>query len=175
MNIGYCIICHRNTNILRTTIEILSKGNNNIYLHVDKKADIDDFYEYIDKVNFSEERIDVSWGRYSQIECMLILLKVAAKDNCDYICLLSGDCLPLKNSEEIKEFFTENKGKEFIGIQKKCNKEELENNIKYEHNALYLKKNRNALEAIISKIQSKVKPLKISEVYKLLPKLYGKV
>ena len=172
MKIGYCIICHRNTNILRTTIEILCKGNNQIFLHVDKKSDIQDFHEYENKVHFTPFRMDVKWASYSQIESMLILLKEAAKVDCDYICLLSGDCLPLKSSEDIKNFFLENKGKEFVGIQKKPNEIELENNIKYEHDDLYLKRNKNILESIHFKIQRLVKPLKISKGYKSLPKLY---
>jgi len=172
LEIGYCIICHRNTNILRTSIEILSNGNNDIYLHVDKKADINDFYEYKNKVHFIEERIDAVWGGYTLIECTLILLKQAAKLNYDYICLLSGDCLPLKNNDEIKDFFEKNKGNEFIGIQNDCDENELENNIKYEHNDLFFKKNKNVLESIILKIQYKSKLLKINENYRLLPKLY---
>lgn len=60
MHIDYCIICHRNTNILRTTIEILSKANNDIFLHVDKKANIKDFNEYKNTVYFTGERIDVT-------------------------------------------------------------------------------------------------------------------
>lgn len=171
MKIGYCIICHRNTNILRTTIEILSNGDNDIYLHVDKKADINDFYEYKNKVHFIEERIDIRWGEYSLVECTLRLLKEATKVD-DYVCLLSGDCLPLKNSDEIKDFFIKNNGSEFIGIQKDCDENELENNVKYEHNNLFFKKNKNIFESIIFKIQYKAKLFKISEDYKLLPRLY---
>ena len=68
-------------------------------------------------------------------------IKGSKKMNCDYMCFLSGDCLPLKNSNEIEEFLIKNRNKEFIGIQKHHNKNELENNIKYEHNGLYFKRN----------------------------------
>ena len=172
MEIAYCIICHRNTNILRTTIEILFKGNNNIYLHVDKKANIEDFYEYKEKVHFMEPRIDITWASYSQIEATLLLLSEVAKIKYDYVCLLSGDCLPLKNSDQIKDFLTKNNGKEFIGIQKKPDVVELENNIKYEHSDLYLKREKNILESIMFKIQRNVTSPKINSGYKLLPRLY---
>jgi len=172
MEIGYCIICHKNSNILRTSIDVLSKGNNNIYLHVDKKADIKEFEEYKDIVHFTPDRIDVTWASFSQIECMLLLLKQAVKMNNDYICLLSGDCLPLKSNDEIKKFFVNNNGNEFIGIQKDCNKKELENNIKYEHKGLCFKRKKSVLESIAFKIQNRLKPLKVSKGYKLLPKLY---
>ncbi|MCB2293944.1 beta-1,6-N-acetylglucosaminyltransferase [Clostridium algoriphilum] len=172
MEIAYCIICHRNTKILRTTIGILSNGNNNIYLHVDKKADIKDFNEYKNKVNFIEGNIDVTWASYSQIECMLLLLREASRKKYDYICLLSGDCLPLKNNNEIKDFFSKNNGKEFVGIQKECNRNELENNIKYEHKGLCFKRNKSVLQSIVFKIQSKIIPLRRSKGSKMLPKLY---
>lgn len=172
MQISYCIICHRNTNVLRTTIDILWKGNNNIYLHVDKKANIDDFSEYKNKVDFTPHRIDVTWASYSQIECMLILLEQAVKSDPDYVCLLSGDCLPLKNSDEIKDFMSKNNGNEFIGIQKIPNKVELENNIKYEHDGLYFKRKKNVLESVIFKMQNMITPLKITKGYKLLPELH---
>lgn len=172
MDIAYCIICHKNTNILRTTIEILWQGNNSIYLHIDKKANIDDFYEYTDKVHFMQHRIDITWASYSQIEATLLLLKQVARKNYDYVCLLSGDCLPLKNSEQIKEFLITQKGKEFIGIQNKPDASELENNIKYEHSDLYLKRHKNVLQSIMFKIQRHVEPPKINPGYKLLPRLY---
>jgi len=172
MQIGYCIICHRNTNILRTTIDILFKGDNNIYLHVDKKANIDDFYEYKNKVIFVENRIDVTWASYSQIECMITLLKAAAEMKNDYICLLSGDCLPLKNSEEIKDFFIKNSGSEFIGIQKEPDLNELENNVKYEHSKLSFVRKKNVLQSIKFKIQNSTTTAKINKSYKLLPKPY---
>lgn len=61
MNIAYCIICHNNNNILKTTINQLNT-NNNIYLHIDKKSDLNDFKEYENKVNLIKERVDVRWG-----------------------------------------------------------------------------------------------------------------
>jgi len=172
MDIAYCIICHKNTNILRTTVDILGKGNKDIYIHVDKKANIEDFYEYKDKVHFIKERIDITWASYSQIEATLLLLKEVVKKAYDYVCLLSGDCLPLKNSDEIKEILTKNKGKEFIGIQKKPDELELENNIKYEHSDLYLKRYKSILESVMFKIERQVAVPKLNSWYKLLPKLY---
>ncbi|MBZ9689221.1 beta-1,6-N-acetylglucosaminyltransferase [Clostridium estertheticum] len=167
MDIAYCIICHKNTNILRTTIEILWQG-----IHVDKKANIEDFYEYTDKVHFMEERIDITWVSFSQIQATLLVLKEVAKKTYDYVCLLSGDCLPLKNSDEISEFLIKHKGKEFIGIQKKTDANELENNIKFEHSNLYLKRYKSVLESIKFKIQRHVGSPKINPGYKSLPSLY---
>ena len=145
MKIAYCIICHKNTNILRTTIKTLTSGND-IYLHIDKKANIVDFEEYKNDVYYIEQRIDVRWGSYSQIQCMLVLLNEARKSDCDYICLLSGDDLPLKSSVKIRELFDRNRGKEFIGIQKKFDESQLEIRLKYEHSNLSIKRSKNIFE-----------------------------
>jgi hypothetical protein len=174
MNIAYCIICHRNTNILRTTIKILSKDND-IFLHVDKKTNISDFDEYKNYVFFIKQRIDIRWGGYSQIESMLELLNEARKGEYDYICLLSGDDLPLKNSSEIKEIFEENRGKEFIGIVKDFDgiKLQLEDRLKYKHSSLSIKRTKNNFEELIAIIQKKLKLSNtINKYYKMLPPLY---
>ena len=102
----------------------------------------------------------------------MLLLNEVAKKSYDYVCLLSGDCLPLKNSEDIKDFFIKNSGKEFIGIQDKPDEVELENNIKYEHSNLYLKRNKNILDSIMFKIQRNVATPKINSGFELLPELY---
>ena len=171
MKIAYCIICHRNTNILRTSIKTLS-SDNDVYLHVDKKANIVDFEEYQHNVSYIKERVDVRWGGYSQIESMLVLLNESRKKDYDYICLLSGDDLPLKSSNKIKEIFEKNRGKEFIGIQKNFDKNQLEDRLKYEHSPLSLKKNKNFFEEKIITMQNKLKLTKLNKYYKLLPSLY---
>ena len=76
MNICYGIITHKNTNILKNTIDLLHKDNK-IILHVDKKSNIDTFKEYSKKVDIIEDRVNVQWGMYSQIECTLSILKNA--------------------------------------------------------------------------------------------------
>lgn len=171
MNIGYCIICHSNNNILRTTIEILSEDND-IYLHVDKKTDIKNFDEYNDRVHFINDRINVIWGHYSMIECMLKLMREARKADYDYICLLSGDCLPLKDSNGIKEFFIDHRGKEFIGIQKNYNTNQLINHVKYRYSSIYLKKDKNLFETILSKVEKATRSLRVNHGYEKLPQLY---
>ncbi|SDN86408.1 beta-1,6-N-acetylglucosaminyltransferase [Acetanaerobacterium elongatum] len=153
MNIAYCIICHRNTNILRTTIALLSKEND-IYLHVDKKACLTDFDEYQGRVFFIRNRVNVQWGAYSQIEAMLALFSEAIKGNYDYYCLLSGDDLPLKNSAAIKEFISRNDGAEYIGIVKDFEKLKplFEQRLKYKHSRFSLKRTKSLPERALFKL-----------------------
>jgi hypothetical protein len=143
-----------------------------VYLHVDKKADLAAFGEYRDKVCFVEPRIDVRWGGYSQIECMLALLDAAKRKDFDYVCLISGDDLPLKSRDDIKEFFRRNNGKEFIGVQKEYDRAYIEFRIKYEHSELQYKKGKNALELLLLKLRHLLRLNKVNRYYKMLPPLY---
>jgi len=171
MQITYCIICHRNTQILRTTIDLLS-DDNEIYIHVDKKANMNDFEEYNSKVHFVNNRIEVQWGRYSLIECTLVLLRAIKDANFDYVCLLSGDDLPLMNSDRIKKVFDEHAGMEFIGIQKNFNALELENRVKYEHSEFSSKRDKTIIEKVFFETIYKLFPMKLNQQYEMLPQLY---
>ena len=50
------------------------------------------------------------------VEVELFLFKIAAKRNFDYYHLLSGQDLPIKPIHEIKKFYEDNNGKEFIDV-----------------------------------------------------------
>lgn len=171
MNICYGIITHKNSNILRNTINLLYR-NNNILLHIDKKADESIFEEYKSMVEIIDNNVNVQWGTYSQIESTLNLIKASMKYKFDYLCIISGDDMPLKSDDKIKEFFDKNKGKEFIGIDKNIGYKEIENRVKYKHNGYQYKKNKNILEKILAKLQKKLSLQKKNDKFKLLPKLY---
>ncbi len=171
MKIAYCIICHRNTNILRTTVGLLAAAGD-VYLHVDRKADIAAFAEYRDRVCFVEPRIDVRWAGYSLIECMLALLDEARKKDFDYVCMLSGDDLPLKSGDKIQEVFSKNAGREFIGVQKVFDRAYIEFRIKYEHCALQYKKGKSAFELLVLKLRHLLGLNRVNRYYELLPPLY---
>lgn len=171
MDICYGIITHKNSNILRNTINLLQR-NNNILLHIDKKVDKSIFEEYRSIVEIIDNNVSVQWGTYSQIESTLNLIKSAMKYKFDYLCIISGDDMPLKSDVKIKEFFEQNKGKEFIGIDKNISYKDIENRVKYEHKGYHYKKNKNILEKVFAKLQKKLSLQKENDNFKLLPKLY---
>lgn len=170
MNVAYCITCHRYSKILNKNVEILSK-NNDVYIHVDKKSDIEKFKELEKKAKFIENRIEVTWGDYSQIESTLNLLEETKKKEYDYIFLISGDDLPLKNDKDIKQFLYDNKGKEFIEIKEDIDC--LEDRLKYKYSKLLKKRKKKIFEKLYEKILKKFKLLKRNEYYECLPKIYG--
>ncbi|WP_255993625.1 beta-1,6-N-acetylglucosaminyltransferase [Clostridium perfringens] len=169
MNIAYCILCHKNSNVLRECINYLSPQND-LFIHVDKKSNINDFSEYNSKVIFVKNRIDVKWGHFSQVEATLQLLKETNIKHYDYIFLLSGDCLPIKSEKFIKEFLEKNYPNEYIALDK--NYKEIKKRIEYKYNSLYYKKNCCLFIRIIRKIQSKFNILPKNKLFRELPKLY---
>lgn len=171
MNICYGIITHKNSNILRNTINLLYRDND-IILHVDKKVDKAIFGEYKSVADIMDNSVNVQWGTYSQIESTLNIIKNAMKYNFDYLCIISGDDMPLKSSTMIKEFFERNKGKEFIGIDTGINYNSIKNRVKYEHKGYHYKKNKNILEKVVAKVQKELSLQKKNNKFELLPKLY---
>ena len=113
---AYLIMAHNNFAQLQTLITLLDAPQNDIYLHVDKKAKM--FRPDKIKVTHSEliliDRIRVNWGGHSQIKCEMNLLKASAQKQYDYYHLLSGVDLPLKSQKEIRSFFESAYPKNFI-------------------------------------------------------------
>lgn len=170
MDIAYCIITHKNNKILRECINILSK-HSEIYIHVDKKSNIDDFKEYINKVKFVKKRVDIKWGEYSQVQATINLLNATIEKKYDYIFLLSGDCLPLKNNTQIQYILKENNKREYVALD--SNYKNIENRVKYKYTKYHYKKNKTILDSIIIKIHSILKKILFkNKLYNLLPQLY---
>lgn len=115
---AYLIMAHNEFDILEKQLILLDDCRNDIYIHIDKKVKNFNFDYYKNIVKNSNvyytKRIDVRWGDFSQIQCELILLKQAISKNYMYYHLIPGVDMPLKTQDEIHDFFTDNKGLEFV-------------------------------------------------------------
>ncbi|MGN8786411.1 beta-1,6-N-acetylglucosaminyltransferase [Blautia sp. HCP3S3_D9] len=119
---AYLIMAHNKFDMLITLIQQLDDTRNDIYIHIDKKAEDVPYSEIKNSIAKSKlyfvKSVNVIWGHYSQIECEMELLKAAnANRKYQYLHLLSGVDLPIKSQEEIHNFFEENQGKEFLDIE----------------------------------------------------------
>lgn len=161
MRHAFLIIAHNNPFTLKTLVELLDDKENDIFIHIDKKRDIKDFQGI--KCNYSQlifinNRKDVRWGDFSQIECELELYQYAYNyGHYDYFHLLSGVDLPIKSNKYIHDFFYKNKGKEFIGIDNSSTQQkEIRNKVLLYHILTpYYKsfKLSQKLDSIFTKIQ----------------------
>lgn len=120
---AYCIMVHGNWSTLQKLIGCLDDRRNDIYIHVDKKS-YDGYLIFLNgggvKCRYSTLKVfsnfDVRWSDVSQTEAELYLFSEVLASNKVYsrIHLISGQDLPLKNNDEIFNFFERNREYEFI-------------------------------------------------------------
>lgn len=118
---AYLIMAHDDPELLEILLKLLDAPYNDIYLHIDRKADLDlnrmKSWVAESKLCFVE-RMDVKWGHYTLAECEIRLLKEAIKEKHSYYHLLSGHDLPIKPRKEIYDFFEQNAGVEYIAYNR---------------------------------------------------------
>ena len=98
MKHAFLIIAHSEPELFRILISMLDHQDCDLYVHIDRKSDINLF----DKVKtahsqifFIEDRTDVKWGHYSQIQTEMKLFEAANKrQEYAYYHLLSGVEIP---------------------------------------------------------------------------------
>lgn len=120
MKYAFLILAHTDPNQLFALVESLDDWQFDIYIHLDAKANINEFLQVLEITNKSEvkildERYDVKWGDIIMVKAMLDLYTLALK-NGEYnrYTMLSGLDFPLKSTKEIKKYFESNKNTELI-------------------------------------------------------------
>lgn len=118
MKLAYLLLVHNNPKQLKRLVNKLIDPSVDIYIHLDKKADLPSFRQEIQspQVFFVKNREDVHWGGYSIIKATLNGLQEIADAGIgyDHITLLSGQDYPLKTNRAIQEFFTIHPDKAFM-------------------------------------------------------------
>lgn len=121
---AYLIMAHTDWSMLNKLLNTLDDSRNDIYLHVDGKADfkINDLLQPKHAHLTMIDRQRVEWGGHNMISCELALLKAARRSDETYVYyhLLSGADLPLKNQDEIHAFFERNQGTNYIKVDEKA-------------------------------------------------------
>ena len=110
MKMAIALQCHYNPVQINKIIEFFDKEYFDIYIHVDKKASI--IHELLSNSNtyIIEDRVNVKWGQFSQVQATLNLFKEIKKsgNSYKYIHLIGGQDLPLKKTDEFIAFFSQN-------------------------------------------------------------------
>ncbi len=137
---AYLILAHSQFNQLAFLVSLLDHQDNDIFIHIDKKSNIDDYFLDLIKSSAKQsqvyftERVSVSWGGYSQIEAEMILFKAASKrDSYYFYHLISGVDLPLLSQQRIHDFFDDYKDYSFLTFMNIENNGEDINRFKYYH------------------------------------------
>lgn len=151
---AYLIIAHNNFSILEKLLKLLDDARNDIYIHIDKKAQFKNYDKLKLLCKYSNvlfiESMDIKWADFTQVECELNLLKIAVEKKYEYIHLLSGVCMPIKTQDEIHKFFNENRGKEFIYFETAYPTGKTLERVRYYH---YFSGRRNIFNRIMTKAE----------------------
>lgn len=125
MKLAYLLLYHNSPNHTSRLIQALTAEGNDIYVHLDAKADLSQNLSVGAAVSFVDDNIPVYWGEFSLVQATLLLIKKAlcAAQEYDYLVLLSGSDYPIRSQKYIKSFFQKNYGCEFINTVKMPNDE----------------------------------------------------
>ncbi len=124
MKIGYAILAHKNWDQLATLIRHIKEDWNQIFVHVDAKADWNEarFRRENPDVDcrFLVRRVPVYWGHSSQIDAEVELLRAISTcgEKVDRVVLISGQDLPIVSNESIIKFFRTHPDSEFLEFRK---------------------------------------------------------
>jgi hypothetical protein len=106
---AYIIAAHKYPEHLCRLIERLDDGQATFYIHIDKKADINQFNclnKFGEKIIYVD-RVVSRWATMGQVQSTLNAMKaiVASGEPYEMISFLSGQDYPIKTNEEIDSFF----------------------------------------------------------------------
>lgn len=111
------ILAHQDAEHFKKLIEAIDYKSD-IYVHIDKKADINEFKSGITSPNvfFLKERTSISWAGMSMIDAEMKLLQAVLKhaERYTHAVLLSGTCYPIKHPEDIYHYFASQPHEDFI-------------------------------------------------------------
>ena len=98
-----CIQCHKNPGYINELVSLFPADHFDVFIHVDKKSAITPEILHSDNVYFvaDENRVDVRWGQFSQVEATLALFALFEARDYHYVHLISGEDAPIKNPDEI--------------------------------------------------------------------------
>ncbi len=121
MKLLYVILFHKEPKQLFRLVDRLSAEGNHIVLHICKNVTdqmhqkVKAFFSTYHQVHFCE-RVRGTWCTHKTVEAMCNGMKYAIDHQLefDYCSVISAQDYPIKNNAFIQEFFTKNKGKQFI-------------------------------------------------------------
>lgn len=108
MKLAILLQCHKNSKQINMLIQTLKHPDIDIYVHVDQKSNIKDDIMKNEQVFIlpDELRVDVQWGKFSQVEASLNLMEYASRKKAyDFYWICSGQDFPIKKVDEIVRFF----------------------------------------------------------------------
>ncbi|PXV60964.1 core-2/I-Branching enzyme [Dysgonomonas alginatilytica] len=116
MKVALLIHAHTNPEQLARLVSRLRHPHVDIFINVDGKVNIQLFKNVIENVYFLDDRVEVVWGRFSQLQQILNSFNEIADTKVPYshILFISGLDYPIVPMSEIVEFLYNNPNKSYI-------------------------------------------------------------
>lgn len=118
MKLAHLILAHKDPELLERLVKTLQHEDADIFIQLDKKANIADFkhIENICNTRFIRNRVNVGWCCYSTIDATLkgFAEILSLKTDYSHINLISGQDYPLKPIELIQQHFFSNPDTTFM-------------------------------------------------------------
>lgn len=110
--VAYIYLCHNNPDLLYRVSRVLEYGNDAIFVHVDKKVDIEPFIESTKNctnVHFLTTRIENYWGGFNSVIATVETMRMALRfGEYSRFVLLQGQDYPLFSPQVIHDYFENN-------------------------------------------------------------------
>lgn len=120
MRHAFLFISHNNSRNMAEAIAALDSPDSDFFIHIDKKANLQDNKELArlagrSNITILQERVSVNWGGFSLFLAIEKIMAFALKNSkADYFHLLSDSCYPIKPKDEIYNFFEANNGCQYL-------------------------------------------------------------
>ncbi|MBP5612227.1 MAG: glycosyl transferase [Bacteroidales bacterium] len=130
---AYLIMAHADFALLRTLVSALDDADHDIYVHIDRKVkELPELHAGHAALEVFQE-VDVRWGDLSVVEAEYALFGRALQHGgYAYYHLLSGSDLPIKPVHQIKRFFADHAGTDFVDVYP-CPAKELDRHFRRYH------------------------------------------
>lgn len=121
MKVAYLLLCHKNPRQINMLLEELISDGSDCFIHIDRKSTMTRSELMSSEQIFfvpDNKRVDVKWASNTMVRATLELLDCMTQCGriYDYVCLLSGQDFPIKNSQYRNSFLEKNYGFNFIEV-----------------------------------------------------------
>ncbi|NDW09230.1 beta-1,6-N-acetylglucosaminyltransferase [Dysgonomonas sp. 520] len=116
MKVAVLIHAHREPNLVKRLVACLQHPQIDVYINVDARVDISNFSDIIADVTFMKNRVEVVWGRFSQVQQILNSYEEILNTNIKYshILFISGQDYPVKSMDYIVNQLSTNIEKSYL-------------------------------------------------------------
>lgn len=111
--IAFLLLCHKNADRVLEQARVLSAGGDYVVIHVDGNAPKSFFEQVKDGTRENANvqlapRVKCGWGEWSLVQATLNMIDTGfeAYDDATHFMLISGDCMPIKSGQTIRETLT---------------------------------------------------------------------